>query len=42
MARASENDRKMIERAQRVNNVNKKNNEEPSSPKDFLKKILGK
>ena len=42
MARASENDRKMIERAQRVNNVNKKNNEESSSPKDFLKKILGK
>jgi hypothetical protein len=42
MARASENDRKMIERAQRVNNVNKKNNEESSSPKDFLKKIFGK
>ena len=42
MTRASENDRKMIERAQRVNNVNKKNNEESSSPKDFLKKIFGK
>ena len=42
MARASENDRKMIERAQRVNNVNKKNNEESSSPKNFLKKIFGK
>ena len=40
MTRASENDRKMIERAQRVNNVNKKNNEESSSPKDFLKKIF--